>query len=123
MAPREKFTTIDEYIATFPESTQEVLEKIRKTIAKALPDGTETISYNIPCFKQNGTYVIYFAGYAKHVSVYPLHMLEGSLSEINKYMAGKSTAKFPLSEEIPYDLISQAAKHLLEKSRERAKKK
>src|SRR4030095_9674620 len=68
---RPNFTSIDEYIATFPDDVQKILQRIRKTIKKAAPKAEETISYQIPTFKLNGSYLIYFAGYKKHVSVYP----------------------------------------------------
>lgn len=40
--------TIDECIATFPPDVREVLQRIRATIAKALPKAQEKISYRIP---------------------------------------------------------------------------
>lgn len=42
------FKTIDEYIASFPEEDQKVLQKIRTTIQKAAPDAEEIISYQMP---------------------------------------------------------------------------
>lgn len=34
MTKKEKFQTVDEYIKTFPEAVQIILEKIRQTIRK-----------------------------------------------------------------------------------------
>src|SRR5438270_9572871 len=48
MTDKKQFTTIDEYISTFPVDTQVILEKMRQAIHKAAPDAVETISYNIP---------------------------------------------------------------------------
>jgi len=50
------FVSIDEYIATFPEEIQKILEELRATIKAAAPDAEEKISYQMPTFeidKQN----------------------------------------------------------------------
>ncbi len=108
---RTKFKTLDAYIKACPKHTQPVLKKMRQAIAQAVPKAEEVISYNIPCFKLNGKYLIYFAGYEKHVSLYPVPRTTASLAkEISPYVAGKGTIKFPLSEPIPYDLIKKIAK-------------
>ena len=56
----KEFRTIDEYIKTFPEDVQIILEKIRQTIRNAAPEAVEAISYGIPTFKLNGRYSVYF---------------------------------------------------------------
>lgn len=44
---------IDEYIAAFPKDVQKTLQEIRMTIRKAAPDAEETISYQMPTFKND----------------------------------------------------------------------
>jgi len=39
---------MDEYIKAFPKDVQSVLEKIRQSIRKAVPEAEETISYRMP---------------------------------------------------------------------------
>ena len=63
---------IDDYIAGFPEHTQKILQQIRLTIKKTVPKAAETISYGIPSFNLHDRYLIYFAGYQKHIGVYPV---------------------------------------------------
>ena len=50
MPDKQRFSTIDEYISTFPQDTQAALEKVRQSIHKAAPDAVETISYDMPTF-------------------------------------------------------------------------
>ena len=59
------FNSIDEYIGTFPETVQNIMEQLRTTIKDAVPDAGEKISYNMPTFTLNGTYLVYFAGWKK----------------------------------------------------------
>lgn len=105
---KNKFEDMDQYIQSFPKDVQEILQKIRKIIKDIIPDSEEVISYQIPTFNLNGKYFIYFAGYKNHVSLYPIHS-EGTPfeKELNQYISGQGTAKFPLSEPIPYDLIKK----------------
>lgn len=100
--------SIDEYIAGFPAAVQPILQLVRATIRDAAPDAEETISYQIPTFTLNGAYLIYFAGFKKHVSVYPAPIGSAEFAaEMSVYGSGKGTAKFPLGKPIPFDLITR----------------
>ena len=102
---------IDEYIAAFPSDVQKILEKIRALIKKTARGAEEAISYGIPTFKVDGHAFIYFAGYAKHISVYPAPRGAAQFkAELKDYAGGKGTVQFPLSEPIPYDLIRRIVK-------------
>ena len=69
---KKQFKTIDEYIKTFPQDVQAVLQKMRQTIRKAAPQAEEAISYQMPTFKLNGRNLVHFAGYKHHVGFYPV---------------------------------------------------
>lgn len=98
--------TIDAYIAGFPPDVQAILQQIRATIREAAPDTEEAISYRIPTFNLDGRYLIYFAGFKSHVSVYPAPMGAAEFAdEMAVYGSGKGTMKFPLDKPIPFDLI------------------
>jgi uncharacterized protein YdhG (YjbR/CyaY superfamily) len=99
---------IDEYIAGFPAGTQQVLQQVRATIRAAAPDAEEAISYQIPTFRLKGRYLIYFAGFKQHVSVYPAPVGNAAFAEeMAVYGSGKGTARFPLNKPIPFDLITR----------------
>ena len=101
---------IDEYIAAFPPEVQEILEKIRFAIRNAAPDAQETISYQIPAFKLNGT-LVYFAAFKKHIGFYPPIRGDAKLMKaVSPYAGEKGNLRFPLDQPIPYDLIERIAK-------------
>ncbi len=103
--------TIDEYMAGFPKEVQALLEKVRQTIRAAAPDAIEAISYRIPTFKQDGRYLIYFAGYKTHIGLYPVEVDDTQLGvQLAPYAAGKATLKFLLDRPIPFDLISKVVR-------------
>jgi uncharacterized protein YdhG (YjbR/CyaY superfamily) len=112
---------IDEYIAGFPNDVREVLEKIRETIRKAVPDAQETISYQIPTFNLNGKYLVYFAAYKKHIGVYPAPVGNVEFKEdLSDYAAGKGTVRFPLDKPIPFGLLTRIVKFLVKENLARA---
>lgn len=120
-----KPTTIDEYIANFPSEVQKLLTQIRETIKTELPsDVEETISYGVPTFKLNGSYVIYFAGYKKHISIYPTINIDSDLGKkIAPYVTGKGTMQFPLDKPFPFDLLREFTRAKLEENIRRTAKK
>jgi uncharacterized protein YdhG (YjbR/CyaY superfamily) len=105
--------TIDEYIDTFPEDVQTILREVRGRIRNVLPTADEAISYGIPTFTIDGRYLVYFAGWKQHISVYPIPADATFEREIEPHIAGKGTLKFSLADPIPYDLIERTAALLL----------
>lgn len=111
----DQFATIDDYIRSFPDDVQEILEEIRRTIRNAVPEAGEKISYQLPTITLDGKYLVYFAGWKHHISVYPLPEVDGAFErELAPYIASKGTAKFPLDKPIPYDLIERLVALLVE---------
>jgi uncharacterized protein YdhG (YjbR/CyaY superfamily) len=102
------FATVDEYIGSFPQDVQFALEEVRRTIHSAVPGAGETISYQIPTITVNGRYLVYFAGWKHHVSLYPLPEVDEAFAEeLTPYRSGKGTVKFPLGEPIPHHIIER----------------
>jgi len=110
--PNTDFKTVDEYIATHPEEVQAVLQLVRTTIRKAVPDADEMISYQIPAYKLRGGRVIYFAGWKQHYSLYPAsdELVEAFKDELAPYEVNKGTIRFPISKPVPVKLIEGIAK-------------
>lgn len=113
---------IDEYIARFPPNIQEILEQIRVTIKKVVPEAEETISYGIPTFNLNGTYLIYFAAYKNHIGFYPVpHAIDQVDKDFASYKtSGKGTIQFPLNKPIPLKLITKLVKFKVKENIEKA---
>jgi uncharacterized protein YdhG (YjbR/CyaY superfamily) len=119
MADKKHFTTIDEYIATFPQDTRAVLEKVRQSIHEAAPDAIETISYDMPTFDLNGKHLVFFAGWKHHISLYPIPAGDAAFKEkIAHYKRVKSTVQFPLDKPVPYELVEEIVRLLRVESRE-----
>jgi uncharacterized protein YdhG (YjbR/CyaY superfamily) len=108
MPDKKLFTTIDEYISTFPEEIQAALEKVRQAIQKAAPEAVETISYGMPTFDLNGKHLVFFAGWRHHISLYPIPAGDEAFQrELSRYKRAKGTIQCPLDKPIPYDLVEK----------------
>jgi uncharacterized protein YdhG (YjbR/CyaY superfamily) len=108
---KNKINSIDEYIDTFPEDIQAILQQVRRTIKAAAPEAGEKISYGIPTFTLNDKYLIYFAGWKHHISIYPIPTGDEAFrQELGPYISGKGTLKFPLDKPMPLKLITKIVK-------------
>ena len=108
---KTNFQSIDEYIAACPPDSQAYLQQIRKLIHTLVPDAKEKISYQMAAFERNGKNLIHFAGWKKHVSLYPVPAgSEAFERQIAKYASGKGTLKFSLEEPLPLKLIERVIK-------------
>src|SRR2546426_7536778 len=106
---RKEFETIDEYIETFPEDIQRILEKTRRTIRRAAPEAKEAISYSIPTFKLNGN-LVHFAAFKNHIGFYPTSSgIAAFKKELSPYARSKGTVQFPIEKPVPYDLVKKIA--------------
>ena len=106
------FKSVDEYIASQPEAVRGILGRVRSTIRKALPRAEEVISYQIPTYKLPSGAVLYFAGWKKHYSLYPItqRVAAAFKQELAPYELDKSTIRFPLTLPVPLKLIERIAK-------------
>ncbi|NIJ52787.1 iron chaperone [Dyadobacter arcticus] len=118
-----KAKTIDEYIATFPVEVRPLLEEVREAILNAIPDAEEAISYDMPTFNLNGSYVIYFAGWKKHIALYPItETMSAKLKEeLAGYKGTKNSVHFPLNKPMPVDLIAKIVEAKLIETPRRSK--
>ena len=108
---KKGFTSIDEYIAACPPESQNYVREIRKIIHALVPDAKEKISYQIACFELNGRNLIHFAGWKKHVSLYPVPAGDEVFEKaVSKYAGSKGTVKFPLDQPLPIKLIQKIIK-------------
>jgi uncharacterized protein YdhG (YjbR/CyaY superfamily) len=102
-----EITTIDDYIAQFPQEVQEKLTRLRQLIHERAPEATEKISYQIPTFYLNGN-LVHFAAYAHHIGFYPTPSgISRFEAELADYKRAKGSVQFPLDQPLPLELIGQ----------------
>lgn len=96
---------IDEYINKFPEEVQKKLQELRRVIRENAPEAEEKISYGMPTFYLKGN-LVHFAAYSGHIGFYPAPSgIEAFKEELIGYKTSKGAIQFPLSQELPLELI------------------
>ncbi len=101
----QKFNTIDEYHDQQSGAIQVILQLLRQAIRQAAHQATEVISYGMPAFKQNKVLVYYAAG-KNHIGFYPTpDPIVHFKKELEGYKTSKGAIQFPISENLPWDLI------------------
>jgi uncharacterized protein YdhG (YjbR/CyaY superfamily) len=121
---KTNFQSVDEYIAACPPETHERLQQIRAAVKRVAPDAKERISYQIAAFELNGRNLVHFAGWKKHVSLYPVPAgSEAFEKSIAKYLDGKGTLKFPLDAPLPIKLVERVVKAHVAENKKRTGRK
>ena len=103
-------SNVDEYMATLPDDKRAVMESMRVTIRAAAPEATEVITYKMPGFKSHGgQFLVSYDAFKQHYSLFPASdaVVQGLGAEIEPYLAGKGTIRFPASRPIPLDLLTR----------------
>jgi len=114
-------TTIDEYIAGFPQDIQSKLKQMREVIRAAAPQAAEKISYQMPTFYLNGN-LVHFAAFKNHIGFYPTpDGIDTFQEELSKYKGAKGSVQFPIDEPLPLDLVRRIVEYRVEQNS--AKKK
>ena len=104
--------TVDEYIAKAPKERRAALTKLRHTIKAAAPKATESVSYGMAGFKQDGKRVAYFAHWKSHIALYGTSrdFIDAHAAELEGYVQSKGTLQFATDKPLPYGLVTKIVK-------------
>jgi uncharacterized protein YdhG (YjbR/CyaY superfamily) len=104
------------HIARFPSHIQEKLNALHAFLVHHLPEATQKMGYGIPTFQIQGKNFIHYAGYSKHIGLYPgSKAIAHFASEFERrgYKYSKGAVQFPNNQAIPQDLILEILVYLL----------
>jgi uncharacterized protein YdhG (YjbR/CyaY superfamily) len=110
--------SVEDYLAALPEEPRAALEELRKTIRAAAPEATETISYQMPTFKERGRFLVSYAAFKDHCSLFPASkaVMEEHGEALRPYFSGKGTLRFQADKPIPAALVKRIVKTRIEEN-------
>lgn len=108
----KKYSTVEEYIASFPSDIQVKLSKLREIVFEYAPTAQEYLGYGMPGYKLNGKPLIYFASFKNHLGIYPTPSgVDAFASELLEYKTAKGSIQFPHDKPFPFDLFTKIVKY------------
>ena len=115
---------VDDYLASLPEESRAALEKLRRTIKSAAPEATETISYQMPAFKQQGRLLVSYAAFKDHCSFFPMSkkVIEDHREDLEPFFSGKGTIRFNTDRPLPTALVKKLVKARIEENAARRRR-
>jgi uncharacterized protein YdhG (YjbR/CyaY superfamily) len=100
---------VEAYLAALPSASRASMDALRSAIRSAIPEATETISYQMPAFRYHGRVLVSYGAFKDHVSLFPMSMavIGAHEQELGARHTGKGTIQFDLRKPIPATLVKK----------------
>jgi uncharacterized protein YdhG (YjbR/CyaY superfamily) len=116
MNPKKTLYSIDEYLAAYPQDVQALLKELRQAIKEAAPQAQETISYQMPAFRQNGI-LVWFGAFKDHIGFFPkASAVKAFKKKLSGFKTSKGTVQFALDKPIPLGLVKEIVRFRVKES-------
>ena len=117
--------SVDEYMVAIPPEYRAALEKLRATIKAAAPEARETISYQMPAFRDQDLLLVSYAAFRDHCSFFPMStkVIADHRKELAPYATGKGTLQFTIDGPIPGKVVEKIVKARLTENAERRRRR
>jgi uncharacterized protein YdhG (YjbR/CyaY superfamily) len=98
---------VDAYLEALPADQRELLGALRRRIAALAPDAVETFAYAMPAFRLRSQYLVSYAAWKRHCTVYPVgeELLATFANELRGYGRSKSSLHFTSQQPLPDGLL------------------
>ena len=120
---KKGYTSIPQYIRSFPSATQKRLEELRAEIKNAAPEATEKISSQMPTFYLHGN-LVHFAAYEHHIRFSPTPSgITAFQDQPTEYKTSKGAVQFPMDKPLPLALIRKIVRYRVKENLQKAEVK
>jgi len=98
---------VDAYLAGLPADQRDLLQALRERVAALAPEATEQISYDMPAFKLGDRFLLSYAAWKRHCSIYAPsnELLAKYAAELEDYGRTKGSLHFSARQPLPDALI------------------
>ena len=101
-------TVIDDLLSGTDAPQKAKLERIRQMVHQLCPDCEEVKTYGMPGFKYKDKYLLSFAAFKDHMSLFPgAEPVDVLKEQLKPYQLSKGTIQFTLDQPLPDDLLKQ----------------
>ena len=108
----EKPKSVAAYFRSLPSDQRQPLQTLRETIASAVPQAEEGITYSMPGFLLGGKGFVAYAAFKDHYSFFPMsgRAVEAHAKELGARVTGKGTIQFRYEERFPTALVRKVVR-------------
>lgn len=117
-------TSVEEYLSRLSEPYRAALERLRATIQAAAPHATETISYQMPAFRDGDRLLVSYAAFKDHCSLFPMSkaVIADHVDELARFVSGKGTLRFTVDDPLPAEVVETIVAARLEENAARRRR-
>jgi uncharacterized protein YdhG (YjbR/CyaY superfamily) len=100
---------VDGYLAGLPQAQRDLLQHVREQVRRVVPEAEETISYAMPAFRYDGRFLLSYAGWKRHCSLYPLtdSFRGGHRAALEGYGGTKGSIHFTPERPLPDPVLDE----------------
>jgi uncharacterized protein YdhG (YjbR/CyaY superfamily) len=99
---------IDDLLQKTGSPQKEALQHVRSIVNDVAPDAEEVMTYGMPGYKYKGKYLISFAAFKDHMSIFPgSEAVEALRGELDGHKLSKGTVQFTVDKPIPDEVIKK----------------
>ena len=109
-ARRSAPATVDDYLRGVAPGFRVLLRNLRKTIRASAPLASESITYGIPTFKQEGQRLIYFSAATKHCAIHMVRKAHLDEATRRGFAVGRGSIRFTPEHPLPKQLVTRIIK-------------
>ena len=115
--------SVEAYLAALPDDQRAVMEHLRGIIRAASPAATEQIAYGMPAFKTHGRFLVSYAAFKRHFSLFPASqaVIDALGDEITPFHTSKGTIQFTADRPLSADVVKRLVKVRLEENAARGR--
>jgi uncharacterized protein YdhG (YjbR/CyaY superfamily) len=109
----EKPESVEAYFAGLSGEPLAALQKLRETIAAAVPpEAEEGITYGMPGFLLGGKGLVGYMAFERHYSFFPMSpaAIDAHRDELGALVTGKGTISFEYGRRLPVTLVKKVVK-------------
>lgn len=117
--------SVDDYLDSLPEWSRVALQRLRRQIQTAAPHATETISYQMPAFRDGDRLLVSYAAFKDHCSLFPMSKaaIKANIEQLEPFVSGEGTLRFSREKPLPAAAVKRIVKTRLEENEERRRRK
>lgn len=103
---------IDDYLKNLTSDERAALQRLRTIIKNQAPQAIEVTSYGMPGFKYDGHYLIGFAAFKNHLSLFPTsEPVEALKGKLQDFVLSKGTIQFTVQKPVPEKIVRELVAH------------